>query len=369
MMARQRPQQEEEEEEKTCSSSSSSSVNDWSSVCYTAEDSETFGFSPSLPPSPSDLSSGERVEALPLPLPRLPTLSSDGHRPSTEPSERKSSLSSLPNHSLPPLLSSSSSLSCSSSSPSQVTSSLLSSEDRRTTATEDFHSHADKENSRDVLGNATGREEEQEREGGGATEEESKSFSATKTRQATDRDRHSREEEEEERSTTMMVVPWGKDERDGEMAASIVESPLPLSLPSPSQTIEAVAIEAPGRKRLMIERVVLENFKSYGKQKVIGPFHKVSLSLPLCLRYLSLCISILDRYTRMTTQIFVFLDLLSSSFLSLDLFPSLSSSSSPFLSPSLLLLRLLLSSFFLSFLLTSFNFPLTLSIFLSHSPL
>nr|CEL67353.1 TPA: chromosome condensation protein, putative [Neospora caninum Liverpool] len=28
------------------------------------------------------------------------------------------------------------------------------------------------------------------------------------------------------------------------------------------------------RKRLMIERVVLENFKSYGKKKTIGPFHK-----------------------------------------------------------------------------------------------
>lgn len=44
----------------------------------------------------------------------------------------------------------------------------------------------------------------------------------------------------------------------------------------PPQTIEA----PPRRKRLMIERVVLENFKSYGKKKVIGPFHKVRKEEP-----------------------------------------------------------------------------------------
>lgn len=48
-----------------------------------------------------------------------------------------------------------------------------------------------------------------------------------------------------------------------------------------SQTpISAVSVAPLPRKRtrrLMIERVVLENFKSYGQKRVIGPFHKVSL--------------------------------------------------------------------------------------------
>ncbi|PHJ19362.1 smc n terminal domain-containing protein [Cystoisospora suis] len=257
MMDRQHPQQQgEEEEEKTSSSSSSSSssVNDSSSVYYPAEDSETFCFSPSLPPSPSEVSSGERAEVS-LP-PHVPTFSSQGHHPSIDPSE-SNSLSPSP----PSLLSSSSS--------SQVSSSLLSSTDRSKTVTEEnLHPHADKENSMDLLSNSTGREEEdqeREKEGRGANKD-SKSFSTGPTEEE-NRDLQSREEEE--RST--MMVPWRRNEREGEMPTmAIVESPLPLSLPSPpSQTIEA-----PRRKRLMIERVVLENFKSYGKQKVIGPFHK-----------------------------------------------------------------------------------------------
>ncbi|KYF46096.1 RecF/RecN/SMC N terminal domain-containing protein [Toxoplasma gondii ARI] len=42
--------------------------------------------------------------------------------------------------------------------------------------------------------------------------------------------------------------------------------------PQPSDAVPS-SLALP-RKRLMIERVVLENFKSYGKKKTIGPFHK-----------------------------------------------------------------------------------------------
>ncbi|EPR64087.1 RecF/RecN/SMC N terminal domain-containing protein [Toxoplasma gondii GT1] len=42
--------------------------------------------------------------------------------------------------------------------------------------------------------------------------------------------------------------------------------------PQPSDAVPS-SLAVP-RKRLMIERVVLENFKSYGKKKTIGPFHK-----------------------------------------------------------------------------------------------
>ena len=40
------------------------------------------------------------------------------------------------------------------------------------------------------------------------------------------------------------------------------------------QVVDASIGAQPPKPRLMIREIVLENFKSYGNRKLIGPFHK-----------------------------------------------------------------------------------------------
>eukprot|EP00928_Gymnodinium_smaydae_P001482 TRINITY_DN10542_c2_g5_i1.p1 TRINITY_DN10542_c2_g5~~TRINITY_DN10542_c2_g5_i1.p1 ORF type:complete len:1413 (-),score=520.72 TRINITY_DN10542_c2_g5_i1:108-4241(-) len=65
------------------------------------------------------------------------------------------------------------------------------------------------------------------------------------------------------------------EEEEAPAAAAAAEQVVPAA-PAPTEDATAVApaAEAPAKPRLMIKQIVLENFKSYGGRKVIGPFHK-----------------------------------------------------------------------------------------------
>jgi len=85
-------------------------------------------------------------------------------------------------------------------------------------------------------------------------------------------------EEEEAGEAEEEVVPEAGVEDDEEAVAAAAEAPAAQPLAADASeavvpTSAAEAKEAP-KPRLMIKQIVLENFKSYGYRKLIGPFHK-----------------------------------------------------------------------------------------------